>query len=236
MWKRSQLKFAAKSDLRGFYWLSFAVCLVANILSGGIGGGINYNLGGDSDSLVSNPISPFFIVFVFIVSLIILVFSLAFSVFISNPIIVGKSRFFVHINENDRNFATLFSAFKKGSYISVVKAMFFTYLFIFLWTLLLIIPGIIKSYSYRMAPYILSENPNLHYEEALSISRQMTDGEKLKMFILDLSFIGWFILGFLALIVGILFVLPYYEATWAQFYLNMRNKINPEVQSEEAVQ
>ena len=104
--------------------------------------------------------------------------------------------------------------------------MFLTNLFIGLWTLLFIIPGIIKSYSYRMVPYILSETPKLDYKEALNISKRMTDGEKFKMWILDLSFMGWYVLGALALFVGVLFVNPYVEATWAQFYLTMRRKVS----------
>ena len=80
-----------------------------------------------------------------------------------------------------------------------------------------------------MVPYILSETPDLDYKAALSLSKSMTDGEKWKMFVLDLSFIGWYILGALALFIGVLFVNPYVEATWAQFYLAMRTKNNGEV-------
>ena len=225
MWVRSELKANAKVDLNGFfYWLSFAVCLIAGILNGNIANrarSVIRLLSGSGDSLFSGLSAAFNPVFVF---LFVFIFALLFGAFIAYPVTVGKCRFFVHSNENDRNIATLFSAFRKGSYISVVKTMFIMNLFIGLWTLLFIIPGIIKSYSYRMVPYILAEDPNLHYTEALEISKIMTNGVKFDMFILDLSFIGWYLLGALAFGVGILFVDPYVEATFAQLYLRLRER------------
>ncbi|MFR5556791.1 MAG: DUF975 family protein [Coprococcus sp.] len=73
--------------------------------------------------------------------------------------------------------------------------MFFRDLFILLWTLLLIVPGIIKSYSYRLVPYILSENPHMDRKRALELSQQMMDGHKMEAFVLELSFFGWFLLS-----------------------------------------
>lgn len=93
---------------------------------------------------------------------------------------------------------------------------------IFLWYLLLIIPGIVKSYAYRMVPYILADNPNIGSKEAIKLSNEMTNGHKFNMFVLDISFIGWYLLGILALIVGVLFVLPYVNATEAELYLALR--------------
>jgi len=231
MWERSELKAAAKVDLKGFYWLSFAVCLLVGILGGASGGassGLAF-LTGSGDSLSSEPlavITPILAIIFSIVFMFAFVIALVITAFVTCPIIVGKCRFFVHPTENDRDIATLFSAFKKGSYISVVKTMFLTNLFIGLWTLLFIIPGIVKSYSYRMVPYILSEKPDIHYKEALEISRTMTKGVKFDMFMLDLSFIGWYFLGALAFGVGTLFVSPYVEATWAQLYLRLRERAN----------
>ena len=224
MWTRAQLKTAAKADLTGFYWLSFVVCLVAGILSGsgstsGFMFGFNYSYNPDF------AVSVFFITTLLFTFLFVFAFAAAFGIFVTNPIAVGKCRFFVHPNAEDRDFVTLFHVFKKESYLPVVKSMFFTSLFIFLWTLLFIIPGIVKSYAYRMVPYLLSENPKLEYKEAMELSTAMTDGEKFNMFVLDLSFIGWYILAMFAFGIGILFVNPYVEATWAQFYLAMRAKI-----------
>lgn len=96
--------------------------------------------------------------------------------------------------------------------------------YIFLWSLLLIIPGIIKAYAYRMVPYILADNPNIGVNEAITLSNEMTRGHKFDMFVLDLSFIGWYILGSIALGIGVLFVMPYENATNAELYLVLRKE------------
>jgi uncharacterized membrane protein len=148
----------------------------------------------------------------------------AYVAFITNPITAGQCSFFTRAPSGDRQFANLFSAFKSGRYMQTVKACFMKDLVIFLWTLLFWIPGIVKFYQYRLVPYIISDDPSLKYDQALFLSRRMTDGEKWRMFVLDLSFIGWFLLGTLAFGIGILFVVPYFEATWAQLYLRLRTK------------
>ena len=85
----------------------------------------------------------------------------------------------------------------------------FAALYTLLWALLLLIPGIIKSYSYAMAPYILKDNPEMGAEEAIVESMKMMKGYKLKLFLLDLSFIGWIILMILTLGIGLLLLAPY---------------------------
>ena len=97
-----------------------------------------------------------------------------------------------------------------------------------LWTCLFIIPGIIKSYSYRMVPYILADNPELGAVEAITLSRQMMDGNKGRAFLLDLSFIGWTILTIITLgIVGLFWANPYFYATDAELYRTLKdNNVN----------
>ena len=102
--------------------------------------------------------------------------------------------------------------------------MFLRDVYLFLWTLLLIIPGIIKGYAYRMVPYILADNPNIGAARAIELSDQMTKGEKLDIFVLDLSFLGWILLGSLACGIGVLFVNPYVEATNAELYAALKDK------------
>jgi len=108
--------------------------------------------------------------------------------------------------------------------MAVVKTMFMMSLRIFLWSLLFIIPGIIKSYAYRLVPYIIGDHPELDYKEALRLSEEMTEGEKLNMFVMDWSFLGWELLAVLTCGIGFFFLNPYIEATWAQFYLAMCEK------------
>ena len=97
-------------------------------------------------------------------------------------------------------------------------------LFIVLWSLLFVIPGIVKMYAYRMTPYILARHPEVAATEALELSKRMTRGNKLKLFVLDLSFIGWVILSGLTLgIVGIFWAFPYMQTTYAGFFVEIRN-------------
>ena len=111
--------------------------------------------------------------------------------------------------------------------LKTVKTMFFRDLYIFLWTLLLVIPGIVKHYQYYLVPYILSENPDMDTRQALDVSRSMMEGNKFRVFVLELSFIGWLILGTLLCGVGTIFVAPYIEATKAELYAVLRCGAQP---------
>ena len=90
------------------------------------------------------------------------------------------------------------------------------------WTLLLIVPGIIKSFSYALTPFILTDKPELSANEAIELSMKMMDGHKLDLFILYLSFIGWYLLSILTLCIGMLWVMPYMYTTMAAFYEDVK--------------
>ncbi len=92
------------------------------------------------------------------------------------------------------------------------------FLLLMLASSLLALPVIIKGYSYRMTPWILADNPQIGYKRALKLSMQLTRGHKWGIFVLDLSFIGWFILGGLLCGIGIMFVMPYFQAVQAELY------------------
>lgn len=94
-----------------------------------------------------------------------------------------------------------------------------------LWLLLLVVPGIIKAYEYSMIPCLLAENPNITTDEAFSLSKQMTTGQKMNLFVLDLSFLGWYFLGFLCFGIGALFVKPYDVAAFTEVYLILRDSV-----------
>ncbi|MBO4897173.1 MAG: DUF975 family protein [Clostridia bacterium] len=118
----------------------------------------------------------------------------------------------------------------KNKYSNIVFTVFLRDLFIFLWSLLFIIPGIVKAYSYRLVPYILSDNPGINGEEALKKSSEMMKGNKWKTFKLDLSFIWWFLLSVITLgIVYLFYVNPYFLATDAELYLKLKELDTPVV-------
>lgn len=138
---------------------------------------------------------------------------------IVNPVIVGFASFFYKNRYEKTSVGELAFAFNREDLFPVAKTMFFRDLSITLWTLLLIIPGIVKSYAYRMVPYILSEYPQMSTKEALRLSSEMTNGHKWKMFALDWSFFGWYLLGAITFgISDILFTTPYVNATEAELY------------------
>lgn len=164
-----------------------------------------------------------------------------FNIFVLVPLSVGVCSFFVRNRFDAQRFSDLFAGFK-GNYLNTVKTMFVTDLIIGLWTLLLVVPGIIKSIQYTMVAYLLSDNPNLSSKRIRQISRMMTDGEKGSIFVLMLSFIGWMLLpvafgiivgltmpwlpllSSIVTVLGTVFILPYYYATFAELYLFLRDR------------
>lgn len=103
-----------------------------------------------------------------------------------------------------------------------VGGMLLMVLYTILWSLLLIIPGIIKYFSYAMTPFILADKPELSANEAIELSMKMMDGHRLDFFILTLSFIGWSILCIFTLCIGYLWLVPYMYTTMAAFYEDVK--------------
>ena len=102
---------------------------------------------------------------------------------------------------------------------------------VLLWFLVFIIPGIMASFSYAMTEYILAENPELSASEAITLSKQMMDGNKWRLFCLDLSFIGWDILCGFTLGIGYLWLTPYKQTARAAFYREVSGTEKPEFES-----
>lgn len=116
----------------------------------------------------------------------------------------------------------LFAPFKR-QYMQTVRVMFVTDLHIFLWSLLFLIPGIVKGYAYMMVPHLLHDNPNLTHKQAMDISNRMTMGYKGDLFWLGLSFIGWrFLAMFTCGILDILYVTPWFEMSFAASYEDLK--------------
>ena len=99
-----------------------------------------------------------------------------------------------------------------------------TNFFVFLWSLLLIIPGIIKTFSYSMASFILADNPELTAREALEESKRIMEGHKFDLFVLQLSFFWWYLLGAITFGIAYVYVVPYFEATMTNFYNEIKDK------------
>ena len=116
----------------------------------------------------------------------------------------------------------LFEGFKR--YVRILTTMLLVSLYSFLWTLLLIIPGIIKAYSYAMTPFILLDRDDLQNDQAIELSMQMMQGHKMKLFLLHLSFLGWVLLATLTFGIGFLWLIPYVQSANAAFYQHLKEE------------
>lgn len=144
-------------------------------------------------------------------------------IFVYNVLSIGFAMAFLLLlrNGDDRLTSNMFEVSFRG-YLHKVWGMFLMSLFIVLWMLLFIIPGIVKSFSYAMTPYILEENPELSANEAIDRSRAMMRGHKFDLFWLGLSFIGWILLSILTLGIGLLWLAPYMQTAMAAFYEDVK--------------
>ena len=130
--------------------------------------------------------------------------------------------------EESVDLENLFDGFRGGRYTRVFCAIFLVNLFTFLWTLLLIIPGIMKAFSYALTPYILLDEPELTARQAITRSCEIMQGRRWKLFCLSLSFIGWGILSILTFGIGFLWLAPYMNASIAAFYEDARAEYEAE--------
>ena len=116
----------------------------------------------------------------------------------------------------------MFEGYNKELFSRVLTTTLLYYVYVFLWSLLLLIPGCIKAYSYAMTPYILKDNPEMKNNAAIEESMRMMDGHKLELFILDLSFIGWALLSLLTCCIGFLWLAPYMNMARVNFYEDLK--------------
>lgn len=243
MWTRSELKEKAKATFKLNYWPAVVVGLVLSLLVGGSGGSAS---GGGANgqskpeqikdavsSIDATTAAVITTIIITVLSILIIgmIISIAFTVFLKNPLSIGCYRFFVLGSQSqpDVKVSEIGYSFKEKRYGNVTVVMFLRSLFTGLWSLLFVIPGVIKAYEYRMIPYLLAENPQMDHKIAFVLSKKMMDGEKWNAFVLDLSFFGWALLS--ACTCGVLlifYVSPYIQYTDAYLYQALRSKITPE--------
>lgn len=231
MWTRAELKERAKIAFKANYWKCVAMAIILGIVSaaGSSGGRISNS---DRTQRVGEILSglsrgELLAVFGIVtgVLFVALIIGILIKIFIKNPVSVACYKFYIENTEQPAGFDVFGKIFKSGSALNIFAVMFMRDLIISLFSLLFVVPGIIKSYQYRMIPYILAENPSIGWKEALAESKRMMDGQKMNAFILDLSFIGWVILGIITLGLGLIFYVdPYVRATDAELYKVLKNK------------
>ena len=245
MWDRKELKAKGKAAFKANYWKSVLVALILLVFIGGTAGSVSgsgASAAGDADITESQELQEDLgeleeamdglsktekaavAGIVLGVVGVAVVIGILVDVLVINPLKVGCNNFFLVNSAAPAELGTLSRGFKP-SYGKVVLTMFLTDLFLGLWALLFLIPGIVKAYSYRMVPYILADHPEMGGTEVITKSREMMNGHKWKAFVLDLSFIGWHLLSCLTLgILGVFYVGPYVCATNAELYVALKNQ------------
>lgn len=227
-WTRAELKIRAKAAVKMYYWKMVLVALILSMIGGGASGvgsrSANDNSAGSGASSMFEGINMQVAMIAVIIVLVVVVIALALSVFVFNVLEVGCRGFFSRSMTEDPELGLIADGFTQN-YWNCVKTQFLKSLFIGLWSLLFVIPGVIKAYEYRMVPYLLAEHPEMSSGEIFARSKEMMQGNKWDTFVLDISFVGWVLLSGITL--GILYIFwvgPYIAATDAALYHRISGK------------
>lgn len=159
----------------------------------------------------------------------IILFASAFTIvgpfILVGPLDFGQKRFYLNLSKGrESKFGDAFDGFTGGKFVDNFVLGLLETVFLFLWGLLLIIPGIIKSYSYALSFYIKNDDPTKDWSDCHKQSIEMMKGHKGKLFLLDLTFIGWYIVGFIALGVGVFWVRAYHLMARSEFYQELKKE------------
>ena len=219
----SDHRYKAREALRGNWVTAVLVCLVAGILSGtSFSSDININFEGGQPIQITLPeqyeeilvgVLGISLAFLTVIAVVISVVGLI----LGGVMEIGKARY--HLNLIDgaaARFEDLFTAFPQ--FLSALVMNLVRQVLVALGTLLLVIPGVMLVFSYAAAPYIMAQDPECEGLEALRRSRELMKGNRMELFLLDLSFIGWDLLSLFTLGIGSLFLNPYKEAARASFF------------------
>lgn len=196
---RAELKSAAKTQISGKIGILFVITLIIAVISGIAGAMLSLIPGG---ALIS-------------------------SIVIAPAFTLSLIRVYLNVIKGFKpQAADAFCGF--DDFWSAFKVTFLVGLFTFLWSLLFVIPGIVKGLSYSMSTYILAENKGKSALECINESKKMTEGHKMDLFVLGLSFIGWGLLCSITLGIASIWVIPYMQATYANAY----NSLKPVVEEQ----
>jgi len=223
----------AREALSGKWMIAVLVGLVAMLLGGASSGGpevkLNIDASGANASFefagqtifstgggLDSEIGAFLVGSAIYITIAAIVMAVVYFV-LGSIISVGYARFNLDlVDRGEPGFETLFGYFSYWKTTAIARLLQSVY--ILLWSLLFIIPGIIATYSYAMTEFILAENPDLTASEAIARSKEMMSGNRWRLFCLHFSFIGWDILSSLTLGIGNLWLRPYKQAANAAFY------------------
>ena len=245
MLSRAEIKERGKANFKANYWKSVLCAFILSLLVGGMVGTISSNsrkiteenqqqfeqheqddsgqVSISSQAAGPGVLAAIGLIAVAIVTVIVIILAVSFllKILVFNPLQVGCYAFF---RENAETADAGLDLLKAGfdNYGHSLATMLLRDVFLVLWSMLFVIPGIVKAYSYRMVPFIIRDNPELTSTEAITMSRDIMRGHKWETFIFDLSFLGWGLLGLLTFnLVNIFWTNPYKENANAVLYLEL---------------
>ena len=222
-----ELRKRAWESLKGKYWMAFAVILVTGLIGSvgsafmSFGQNLSEVLGMVDPAEMDSTMALGALVLNGVVIISAIIGGL-YSIFVTDALTVGTCNYFIKNTDSKPSFKDIFSGFKV-KYGRNIGTLLLAGIKLVLWTLLFIIPGIIKSYEYSIIPYILADDSEISSKDAFKKSKQMMKGNKWRLFKLNFSFIGWAVLCVLTLGIGTLFLIPYISAANAEFYVELKN-------------
>lgn len=218
----SELRLKARESLKGNYWNAVLAAFLAAIFGALIvnGGTFDFDFKQETPAILQDMpkiVTRILLAVIGTVSAISIV-----HLVLGGVVQLGYVRYLLKQQDREipetKDLFSQFDRFKDG-----FLQLFLRKLFVALWSLLLVIPGIIKSYAYSMTPFLMAEDPTLTAMDAMRLSQEKMRGHKMELFCLELSFIGWILLAGLTFGIGGFFLAPYMNAAYAAFY---RDKIS----------
>ena len=230
------MKFSARSLLKQNYWRILLVSLLLTVCTGAMTGSAGSRGASDAKNAFSQEAVDIFgsygLLILMIVSILVslmMIMSILLKIFLLNPLDVSCRHFYIKNHYAPASLTELSYVFNKY-YLRTVKTLFLRDLYTALWSLLLVIPGIVKSYEYKMIPYLLASNPEMSTRTVFAESRRLMMGNKAPAFVLDLSFIGWDFLNLFTLgVLGLFYISPYKKLTACELYIALTETEIPAV-------
>ena len=228
MWSVSEVKEIGKSKFKANYWPCVLVAVLMGLFTAGSSASVSSKVQETDLNASFNSLTPeqqaAVIAVVVGAVLVVVGISLVVKIFLANPIELGGSLFFKqNVEETPASLDLLKAGFQ--NYGHTFATLLLRDVFTLLWCLLLLIPGIVAAYAYRMVPFILAENPDMPAREVIARSREMMRGNKWRAFVLDLSVLGWIILGVVTLGLGLVFwTEPYIKSADAALYVKLKEQ------------
>lgn len=200
-----ELRHAAREVIRGKWLAGVAITLVYGLLCGLIS---SFSVANVDDEVVFSLLT------------------LLAAIVVGYPLTLGYAMVWLNVARNNSHpeVKDLFDGFKRRYHRSAMGTLLLQNIYTVLWTLLLIVPGIIKSIEYAMTPFIVADEPELGCNEAIEKSMAMMRGHRWQLFKMYLGMIGWMILGVFTCYIAWLWIVPYYQMVFAKFYLELKGE------------